>query len=292
MEEIKLQKRLSVITDCVIFLVLLLISITLLQKLNIVMAKQTNKYNEIIPIVSEDADTNILEENNMYVKKIKKEYGISVLYGKDVSNYAAKVNGCEQTNIYVINNNLSKIYKVLQKYPNDIFRVESSKQPLYIMLIDKFSDDSLALASRNNLSEFRIYICNTDKFERALHHEIYHILEYCMEDKQKYIFASWYKTNPEGYTYDADITKLDMNYVYEYNKLSSKDLKNVYFVSKYAKTDEKEDRAEVFAELMSMEKLPPYFKKDENIRKKADMILDNISRNITNDLDFPFKFLK
>ena len=60
-----------------------------------------------------------------------------------------------------------------------------------------------------------------------------------------------------------------------------------YFVTKYSKASEKEDRAEIFAELMILQYPPSYLTKGQSIRKKVDFILSTIKNNITIE-DFYF----
>jgi hypothetical protein len=149
----------------------------------------------------------------------------------------------------------------------------------------KFQNDNLALASRNNLNEFRIYISNAQKFERAFHHEMYHILEYYMKDNTKNIYTNWNELNPNGFKYENDTNKLTKDYVYDSNSYVED---NTYFVTKYSKCSEKEDRAEIFAEIMTMNKKQKYLDYNQNIRKKVDLIAYTIGNNITSINDFYF----
>ena len=67
---------------------------------------------------------------------------------------------------------------------------------------------------------------------------------------------------------------------------------NPYFVTKYSKATEKEDRAEIFAEIMILSKKPKYLFEGQNIRKKAEVMNNTISQNVTNE-DFSYsKYFK
>ena len=65
-----------------------------------------------------------------------------------------------------------------------------------------------------------------------------------------------------------------------------------YFLTRYSKATEKEDRAEIFAELMMLDFYPKYLDKDQKIRKKVDVIFDTIKENITYENFYCSKYIK
>lgn len=275
-------KKLSIITDCIFFLFLVLIFILLVNKLDL---PSYNEYEEIMMQFNSGSYKSTEEENDIYIKKIKNDYGIIVLYGKEVADYAASVNAVEQYDEEIINKNLKEIYEVLQNYPDDVFDIfRSRKYPLYIMIVDRFNNNTLALASKNSLNQYRLFVSNTDKFERAFHHEMFHVLEYYMSDKRKNLYLNWAELNPLGFEYESNTSKLNNDYVY--NLYSNTD-KNPYFVTRYSKASDKEDRAEIFAELMTVTKKPSYLNNGQNIKKKADEINKSIVENVTSS-NFPY----
>ena len=73
----------------------------------------------------------------------------------------------------------------LEKYPNSIFKeIELKDYTVEICLVDYFSNDNIALATRDSNNKFKIYLAynqNSKKLQRAVHHETYHILEYYMK---------------------------------------------------------------------------------------------------------------
>lgn len=284
----KPKKRLSLISDIIIFLAIILIVIIAIagSSLNELIGNQTEQVSSLIY----ESSSNIEDENKLYLLKLKRDYGITVLYGKDTKNYIKNIKATEQTNENIINNNLSIICSSLEKYPKEIFeKLRNEKYPLYIIIVDSFSDNNLALASRNNLNEYRIYISNTDKFERALHHEMYHVLEYYMVGQDTSVFKNWDKLNPKSFEYENDILNLDGKYVASQN--AGKIDINPYFVTKYSKSSPKEDRAEIFAELMTINKREYYLEIGQNILNKVLNMLRAININIGN-ADFYFtKFI-
>ncbi len=296
----KERKRLSVISDIIIFGFFVLISVLLIKRLNISFNNELAAVDSVEDVVSlsessVDSNSLIQEENKEMILKIKKRYGISVLYGKDVKDFANRLDATEQNDIYIVNNNLKSIKKALEKYPISTFYMSLSKtNPIYIMLVDNFSNDNIALASRNSLNEYRMYISNTQKFERAFHHEMYHIMEYFMAYNNSNIYYSWDDLNPKGFSYNEDTSTLTKDYVYikDDNIADEKISDNAYFVTRYSKTTPKEDRAEIFAELMILNNTPSYLTYGKNIRRKVDLMSNTIDYNLTVDNFYYDKFIK
>ncbi len=303
------RKRLSFITDVILFILLILIFIGIINNTDIIDFLKFNTLNS-------NNYYSYKDENELYIKKLKDEYGVNILYGKNTDRIISSMNAEKQCDENIVNDNLKKIYNALSKYPAEVFiPFKSKKYPLYVILVDKFNDDNIAIASKNKLNEVKIYISNDKKFERAFHHELFHILEYYMSDKNEYAYSNWQELNPKGFNYNVDISSLTKEYVYSSNNstyVSSNDAyyteinhllntnsesdgqnrDNNYFVTKYAKVSEKEDRAETFCELMTMVKLPDFFYKGTNIRKKAEYILQGISQNITTEPLYCTKILE
>lgn len=302
MSEVNEKRKVSFITEVILFLVIVLITVLLLRQFNISELDESTSSLSLYDQTLND----LKKENESYIKKIRQEFGIDVEYGKSTQDYMGKIEGVSQYDESIINNNIRIIYYALKKYPSDIFDMSKSKKyPISIVIIDKFNNNNLALASRNNLNEFKIYISNTEKFERAFHHEMFHVLEYYMSDTQKYLFASWKNLNPDGFKYEEDLSLLDDKYVYRENNLvnegdvilndnqtvSSSD-SNPYFVSKYSKSTEKEDRAEIFADIMVLNKKVKYLDEGQNIRKKVDYIIEVLMESITKDDFYFYRFIK
>ncbi len=314
-QEVNLRK-VSIIFELILFLMFVLVTILLFSRLNedyyISKAGEENLHYDYENL--ED----IKWQNKAYLKKIKEEYGINIYYGDNTQSVVEKIEATIQADEFIVNNNLKMLYNSLKKYPIDLFTMSKSKKyPINIILVDSFLNDNLALASRNNLNEFRIYLSNKSKFERAFHHEMFHVLEFYMSDTHKYLFASWYTLNPNGFKYVTNIEDLNNDYVYV-SGLFNKKIKNgianddylkeendinvtnvdyvlcgdnPYFVTKYSKVSEKEDRAEIFAEIMIQEKKEPYLVDGQNIKKKALVIKETIENNITINEFYYNKFL-
>ena len=287
MEEEVHKKKASLISVVILFLILILITILFIKKLE---ASDIN--SESLSLVDTDSKEYIASkkmEIDSYISSLNELYGINVLYGEDTINYANKVDATVETDLNIVNNNVKVLFHTLEKYPRGMFDVFKNKEyKMDVILLDSFTNNNLALASKNNLKEIKLYVSNTDKFERAVHHELFHVFEYYMADKNKYVFEQWTKLNPSIFKYQSDVLKLDNNYVY----LKDSNTDNWYFVTKYAKTSEKEDRAETFAELMMLQKKPEYLESNTNIKKKADNIMSEMSKYLNVKNIYCDKFMK
>lgn len=300
------KRRLSIITDIILFLIFLAVFVTLFNcfyKTQDINSDITNAFVQENLLIEERNEKDVEAENKMYIKNIKDEYGIKVRYGEDIEEFAKKVEAMPQYDINILNNNLRIIYKALEKYPSSVFDMSRTrKYPITIFILDEFNNNNLALAARSSLNDFRLYISNAQKFERAFHHEMYHLLEYYMEDTKRYLYASWDSLNPAEFEYETDISKLTDEYVYrEINnnllsdmgvgtEVSNNNNFNPYFVTKYSKVTEKEDRAEIFAEIMILNKIPKFLHKEQNIRKKAELMINTIRTNVTSEEFFYSRF--
>ena len=281
------KKKASLISVVILFLILILITILFIKKLE---APDIN--SESLSLVDTDSKEYIASkkmEIDSYISSLNELYGINVLYGEDTINYANKVDATVETDLNIVNNNVKVLFPTLEKYPRGMFDVFKNKEyKMDVILLDSFTNNNLALASKNNLKEIKLYVSNTDKFERAVHHELFHVFEYYMADKNKYVFEQWTNLNPSIFKYQSDVLKLDNNYVY----LKDSNTDNWYFVTKYAKTSEKEDRAETFAELMMLQKKPEYLESNTNIKKKADNIMSEMSKYLNVKNIYCDKFMK
>ena len=268
------KEKLSIFTYFLIFSCFVGITILLYKELNI-----SNGFEEIL--YQKNIESNVEQENKYYINKIKNDYGIIIEYGEDAKSFLSSVNANVQNDINIVNNNIKIIYNALKKYPNDVFSIfKNDGYNLHILLVSNFNDNNIALASKNSLNQYRIYLSNDIDFERAFHHEFFHILEYYMADKVKYLYYAWNSYNPSGFNYEEDVSKLTDEFVY--NKYATEDENsNTYFLTKYSKVSPREDRAEIFAELMMINKKEGYLKKGTNINAKVNFLLNEIYENIS-----------
>ena len=211
-------------------------------------------------------DIGLETEIDIKVKQLRSKYGINIIYGDETIDIVRNVNGNVILDENIILKNLNILENTLLKYRDDFFL----KDRLTIVLLKSFNNNNLALASKNNLGEYKIYLSDNKDFERSIHHEIYHVFEYMNDIKDDKEYIKWNKLNPKDFSYSNNINLLNNKYIFG-STLESND---VYFVSKYSKTSSKEDRAEVFAEMM----IDRYdFNDNINLINKIDMIEEIIN---------------
>ncbi len=267
-------RKLSVFTYFFILSCVVGITILFVKELNI-----SSGFDEIL--YQKDIQSNVEQENKYYIKKIKDEYGIIVTFGESEKGFLSAVDANIQYDEFIANNNIKSIYDALKKYPKDVFDIfTKEKYSLYILLVSEFNDNNIALASKNSLNQYRIYLSNNENFERAFHHEFFHILEYYMSDRTKFLYSSWNEYNPIGFQYVDNVSRLTDEYVYN-NYFTDEQNKDSYFVTKYSKVSPKEDRSELFAEMMTINKNMSYLKKGSRIREKVDYLVNEIYENIS-----------
>ena len=165
MEEEVHKKKASLISVVILFLILILITILFIKKLE---APDIN--SECLSLVDTDSKEYIASkkmEIDSYISSLNELYGINVLYGEDTINYANKVDATVETDLNIVNNNVKVLFHTLEKYPRGMFDVFKNKEyKMDVILLDSFTNNNLALASKNNLKEIKLYVSNTDKFER------------------------------------------------------------------------------------------------------------------------------
>lgn len=209
------------------------------------------------------------KENQSLASVIHDEYNISLNYGSDIKLYMSIYDANTEYNNIIINNEISLLIETLKQYPKEIFNeLKSRNYSFKIYIVNSFSDKiTLAKAKKDN-KNLEIIISNNQDFVRTFHHEMFHIIEYYLADKckTKDVFKEWNTYNPHNFHYNKNYVKLTNMYIY-----SSDDIDNSYFVTKYSKASEKEDRAEIFAEFMINSN---YWKKSKIIKQKTNYILD------------------
>ncbi|MDF2865585.1 MAG: hypothetical protein K0R72_394 [Clostridia bacterium] len=265
------KKRLSIITDIIIFLFLLNVFLFGFKYIS-------SEYGLSQNLALEDIE--ISNKNYIEAKNIKEKYGIDILYGQDSYESSLRVSANVQEDEYIIYKNITDITKVLSKYPDSFF----VNNKLTIVILKSFNNSNIALASKNKLNEFKIYISDNKTFERSLHHEMYHVFEYKLNISKSSIFANWNEFNPKNFSYIANTQNLDDKYIYDSSNVKD----DSYFVTKYSKTSEKEDRAEIFAEIMTSKSKPDYLYEGSNIAKKANYIKEIMTVSLTKDSNNTF----
>tara|TARA_B100000795_G_scaffold147322_1_gene110400 strand:- start:854 stop:1591 length:738 start_codon:yes stop_codon:yes gene_type:complete len=185
-------------------------------------------------------------------------------------------------NIYCFDSNkktLDKKYKIIKKnmnrYSSDFLKKISLK---YIVLCEDLSIAKINTAGIPN-SMTRTLILdikfNEAYFERAIHHEVFHIIK----DNYKDLFEEsvWKNFNKKKFKYSECSTCNNKWNLDTYNKTKG-------FFTEYSKSTASEDMAEVFSHLMFYQ--DKIYNDDPIIKKKIQYIIKNILKI---DNNFRFK---
>lgn len=220
------------------------------------------------------------QKNNDFRNNLKNKYNVTVGYkdeidGKYLNSYA------NPTKLYddeVIRYNLLKIENALNKYPNSFFsEIKNKWKPVSIYLVDNINGYAAGLVDNNNNNTIIILIVATHSstssiLENTIHHEMMHVIDCYFTSKGIYssyfLEQSMMQFNPEDFSYGTQSNR----YVYFLDN-------PYYFISKYSKSDYKEDRAEIFANLMFRSNPPDCFKFENPVKEKAKIITKQINQN-------------
>ena len=224
--------------------------------------ENNNQNNENIPSQSSQEIT-----NNQLRNEIKNKYGVSVGYkdeidGNYVNSYATPPKQYDDAKIY---QSLVSINNALNKYPSSFFyEIKNKWKQLTIYLVENINNYAAGLTDNNNYNTVIILI-NTDGllFESTLHHEIMHYIDCYLANivGATELENSMNQLNPDGFAYGNQ----DNEYVYYFSNPA-------YFLSSYSKSNYKEDRAVIFADMMFRSLKKDYYTNGNPINEKAKLI--------------------
>ena len=262
-KEKTMRKDYAITTSLVIFFSI----ITLIGTIRLIVLSKTETIDlESMSLENIDTAIDLSSYNLRIINTIESTYGIDVYYGDRIN--VESVNGVSITDDYEIFGMLTEIVQALSKYPKDLIKeIEEKDYSVDIYLVDYFTSGVEALANRNSIGQFKIYISNTENLKRAFHHEYYHILDYYirLETDETTAYINWDKYNPDGFKYTENVNNITGEYVYVGTA-------GAHFVTPYAKYSEKEDRAETFAEMLTASKEEIFFNEGEHIKGKIDVL--------------------
>lgn len=220
------------------------------------------------------------EKNDEYRKQIQDKYSVSIAYKDELGDYY--MNGyprpVKQTDDSTIYSYLQRIENVLNKYPTNFFKeIKNTRMNLTIYMVKSIDIGVAGLTNSSNRSNVIIMIntISITSFETTLHHEIMHFIDSYISFNlgSGVIENSMASVNPSGFTYGGS----DSSYVYDYYNAST--ASTAYFLSNYSKTNYLEDRAVIFASLMTSTMKYPYLNNGTPIYKKARLISNQLRDN-------------
>lgn len=220
------------------------------------------------------------EKNDEYRKQIQDKYSVSIAYKDELGDYY--MNGyprpVKQTDDSTIYSYLQRIENVLNKYPTNFFKeIKNTRMNLTIYMVKSIDIGVAGLTNSSNRSNVIIMIntISITSFETTLHHEIMHFIDSYISFNlgSGVIENSMISVNPSGFTYGSS----DSSYVYDYYNAST--ASTAYFLSNYSKTNYLEDRAVIFASLMTSTMKYPYLNNGTPIYNKARLISNQLRDN-------------
>lgn len=227
--------------------------------------------NELEKNQEDEVETPPVEEdkNNNKRKIIENTFGIKILYGNEIGNYKPKgITPTKLTDSKEIEKYLNKLNTELAKYPENFFKDFNKKgMPLTIYLIKSSNGSFSGFTDYQFMNDIKLTLTTDYDFEYTIHHEMMHYID-CYLDIVMYPnnpYDEYELLNPSEFVYGYAST----NQIY--NMASNQ--RGAYFISSYAATHVKEDRAEVFKYMTARAYKPiGCFEENEVIRKKAELI--------------------
>ena len=203
-----------------------------------------------------------LENNNSlaYLKPTK-----DFFVGSSFKNISCKKNQSQNFNKKFLEARIS-----FDKYNDDFFRKIKLK---YIVLCSELEIAGIpAFGFTNPKMKTLILNINSNNlyFERVLHHEVFHVIEYNFSKYFSNIF--WSDLNSKDFKYAECSTCTDKLGLDTYNNTKG-------FFSEYSKSTSSEDMAEVFSHIMIGADLNNV---DQILRKKINFIKKNLLKIDTN----------
>jgi len=220
---------------------------------------------------------NLIKIPNLEIYEINTENKLRYLYAAKPFKLGANVKKnirCFDANKETLDKKYKIIKKNLNRYSSDFLKKIGLR---YIVLCEDLSVAKINTAGiPNNITRTLILDIkfNENYFERAIHHEVLHIIK----DNYKDLFnkAEWKNFNKKNFRY-SECSTCNNNWNLELlNNMSG-------FLTEYSKSTASEDMAEVFSHLMFYQ--DKIYNDDPIIKKKIQFIKENISK-----IDDNFKF--
>lgn len=213
------------------------------------------------------------EINNTYRNELQNKYGVKITYGNEMGNYSATgANLTKMTDPNTISEYLKKVDSVLALYPTGFFKeIINFNMPLTIYLVEAVENGQYAgLLDSQFMNDIKLTIKKDGLFERTLHHELFHYIDAYLSVKMypDNVEYSWKNLNPEGYSYGTVISS------YTFNMVTN--APGAYFINDYSQTNYREDRATLFADMMTRFLKKSYMNEGEPILLKMRRIAEEL----------------
>ena len=212
------------------------------------------------------------ELNDEYRKKLQNTYSVKIAYGEEMGNYmVGYYTPTKMNDDNTINEYLGKIETELKKYPGGFFKeISDYGMPLTLYLVKDIPNSSVSGFTDSQIYSNIIITLKEDfSFETTFNHEMMHYIDAYLNAKlyPNSVDVAWNLLNPEGYTYGS----FDNSYDYFPNGNN-----NSYFLTNYAQTNYKEDRATLFGDLMTRPYKRPCYNSGYPMYNKIKLLAEQI----------------
>jgi len=220
---------------------------------------------------------NLIKIPNLEIYETNTENKLRYLYAAKPFKLGINVKKnirCFDSNKETLDKKYKIINKNLNRYSSDFLKKIGLR---YIVLCEDLSIAKINTAGIPNNTTRTLILdikFNEAYFERAIHHEVFHIIE----DNYKKLFntVDWENLNKKNFKYSECSTCNNKWNLDTYGKTRG-------FLTEYSKSTASEDMAEVFSHLMSYQQKT--YNDDPIIKKKIRFIKKNISK-----IDNSFRF--
>ena len=217
--------------------------------------------------------------NDSYRQQIQSKYHLTVKYGDENGDYAP-VKSYVPVRIYdanVIYQYLRIIDSALAVYPSGFFpETMNSGMNLTIYLVKRIGGNISGLTETWENGRVTVMLQTDDGnyFPETMHHELMHYIDGFMRiAKGDNTAASRMAAlNPPNYNYGDTGSRA---YVF-----TGANPTNAYFISTYGKTNYLEDRATIFADMVTRGSCPAYYAKGYPLNEKAKSIAQQIESHV------------
>lgn len=229
---------------------------------------------------SAPAKQTLAEKNDVKRQALNRKYNLDIRYSNEINNVYGVYKPFGEplellTDEREIDSNLTKLESCLAAYPDGMFKeIYDSGMALSIYLVKGSHNKFAGLVDKQFYANPILVMTDTFIFSRTFHHEMMHFLDLYIECEaypQEPYEGLWGDNyNPLGFSYGSTASS---QYVFYPNGDE-----NAYFFTNYSKTNEREDRAELFSEMMNGVYQKDCLKSGKPLRKKADAISAELSK--------------
>lgn len=229
---------------------------------------KNGKIHEKFINISNIREETFEEKNKKIIDDIYNKYGFKISYGEGTYGYY----GGACTVLYdhqKANTALNELYPILSHFPSGFFRQFQGVNGYRVILFESIPNGASGVATYEIGNDNQMYLNTTNKYllDRTFYHETFHLMERYMMIKNNWVspFDSfWDNLNPSGFTYGDSSN----NNFTAYDTIGTQP-EDISFISAYAKTNPREDRAELFADLMFRYYKKNYMAAGYGINEKA-----------------------